>query len=147
MVKAYMLTKLKTGNPDIVRIGPTKDSCIVNRHRYVTVGVDEEFGECAFTNTDNISTYLLAEPAAPRAIAPGEKGKTAYLGICAGRHTFTGRMIGLLVQIIQALYMDNPEDLAVYIAAPVKKRDDYPEMPPQNYLDEKTRLALRKIHA
>jgi parallel beta-helix repeat protein len=144
MVKAYMLTKLKTGNPDIVRIGPTKDSCIVNRHRYVTVGIDEDFGECAFTNTDNISTYLLAEPAAPRVIAPGEKGKIAYLGVCAGCHTYTGRMIGPPVQIIQALYMDNPEGLAAYIAAPVKKRDDYPEMPPQNYLDEETRLAVAK---
>jgi hypothetical protein len=40
--------------------------------------------------------------------------------------------------------MDNPEGLAAYIAAPVKKRDDYPEMPPQNYLDEETRLAVAK---
>jgi hypothetical protein len=87
IIKAYMLSKLKTGDPDIVRIGPTKDSCIVNRHRYVTVDVDDSFGECSFTNTDNISTYLLAEPAAPRVIAPDEKGKIAYLGVCAGCHT------------------------------------------------------------
>jgi hypothetical protein len=38
--------------------------------------------------------------------------------------------------------MDNPEGLAAYIANPTKKRDDYPEMPPQDYLDEETRLAV-----
>ena len=35
-------------------------------------------------------------------------------------------------------------DLADYIAAPTKKRDDYPEMPPQNYLDPETRLEVAK---
>ena len=141
-IKAYMLTELKTGNPDIVRIGPTTDSCIINRHRYVTVGVDD-FSECEFTNTYSIGNYLLA-PVPPREIAPEDRGKIAYLGICAGCHTYTGRMIGPPVQIIQALYMENPQGIADYIANPAKKRDDYPEMPPQNYLDEETRLAVAK---
>ena len=64
------------------------------------------------------------------------------MGICAGCHTYTGRMIGPPVQIIQALYMENPQGIAEYINAPTKKRDDYPEMPPQNYLDPQTRLAV-----
>jgi hypothetical protein len=46
------------------------------------------------------------------------------------------------VQVIQALYMDNPQGIADYIAKPVKKRPDYPEMPPQDYLDPQTRLAV-----
>jgi hypothetical protein len=45
------------------------------------------------------------------------------------------------VQIIQALYIDDPQGIANYIASPIKTRDDYPEMPPQDYLDEDTRLA------
>lgn len=139
-VKALMLTEFKTGNPDIFRVGPTKNSCIINRHRYVTVGVDD-FSECEFTNTAGIANYLL-EPVAPRVIKSEDRGKIAYLGVCTGCHTYTGRMIGPPVQIIQALYMDNPEGLAEYIASPVKKRDDYPEMPPQNYLDEETRRAV-----
>lgn len=139
-VKALMLTEFKTGNPDIVRVGPTRDSCIINRHRYVTVGVND-FAECDFTNTRDIVNYLL-EPVPAREIKNEDRGKIAYLGICAGCHTYTGRMIGPPVQIIQALYMDNPEGLAEYIAAPVKKRDDYPEMPPQNYLDAETRRAV-----
>ncbi|WP_102798960.1 parallel beta-helix domain-containing protein [Bowmanella denitrificans] len=139
--KALMLTEFKTGNPDIVRVGVSRDSCIINRHQYVTVGVDK-WAECGFTHTGDILTYLLDEPVAPREIDPSEVGKVAYLGICAGCHTYTGRMIGPPVQVIQALYMDNPQGLADYIAKPVKKRDDYPEMPPQDYLDATTRLAV-----
>ncbi len=139
-VKALMALKLTSGNPDIVRVGPSQDSCIINRHRYVTVNIDD-FGECDFSNTYQTANYLL-EPVPPRDIKGEERGKIAYLGVCAGCHTYTGRMIGPPVQIIQALYLDNPEGLAEYIANPVKKRDDYPEMPPQDYLDEETRLAV-----
>jgi len=140
-VKALMLTEFKQGQPDIVRVGTSRDSCIVNRHRYITVGVDN-WQECNFTNTDSIHSYLLDEPVAPREISAADKGKVAYLGICTGCHTYTGRMIGPPVQIIQALYMDEPQKLADWIANPEKKRDDYPEMPPQNYLDAETRLAV-----
>lgn len=139
--KALLLTEFKQGNPDIVRVGISRDSCIINRHRYVTVGVND-WKECEFTNTASIETYILDEPVPPREIASADKGKIAYLGICAGCHTYTGRMIGPPVQIIQALYMDNPQGLADWIASPTKKRDDYPEMPPQNYLDAETRLAV-----
>ncbi|MEM9254575.1 MAG: parallel beta-helix domain-containing protein [Pseudomonadota bacterium] len=139
-VKALMLTEFKMGNPDIVRVGPTQDSCIINRHQYVTVGVDD-FAECGFTSTRDTGNYLLAS-VPPREIKGEDRGKIAYLGVCTGCHTYTGRMIGPPVQIIQALYMDNPAGLAEYIANPIRKREDYPEMPPQNYLDEETRLAV-----
>ncbi|WP_394175171.1 parallel beta-helix domain-containing protein [Thalassotalea litorea] len=142
-VKALMLTEFKQGDADIVKVGGGIDSCIINRHRYVTVGVDD-WKECDFTNTDNIDTYLLDKPVPPRDIDASERGKIAYLGICTGCHTYSGTMIGPPVQIIQALYMDNPEGLAEWIANPTKKREDYPEMPPQNYLDEETRLAVAK---
>ncbi len=139
-IRALMLADFKTGNPDIFVVGPSKDSCIINRHRYVHSGVDD-FGTCEFTNTHNIANYLLP-PVPPRVIEPGERGKIAYLGICAGCHTFSGRMIGPPVQIIQALYMDDPQRLADWIASPTKVRDDYPEMPTQVYLDPETRLAV-----
>ena len=141
--KALLLTELKQGNPDILAIGVGEGSCIINRHRYVTAGING-WKECDFTNTDSIDTYLLDEPVAPRKIDPSERGKVVYMGICAGCHTYTGRMIGPPVQIIQALYMDNPQGLADFIAAPIKKREDYPEMPPQDYLDAETRLAAAK---
>ena len=139
-VKKLMFLELQRGHPDIVRVGPSKDSCILNRERYVTVGL-KKFADCEFTNTKQIANYLL--PSVPPRVIKGEdRGKIAYLGVCAGCHTYTGRMIGPPVQVIQALYMDNPAGLAQYIANPIKKREDYPEMPPQNYLDEETRLAV-----
>jgi parallel beta-helix repeat protein len=129
-------------NLDIVRVGPSPGSCIINRHQYVTVGVGD-FTDCEFTNTAATVNYLLP-PVPPREIGPGERGRVVYLGICTGCHTYNGRMIGPPVQAIQALYMDNPQGLADYITKPAKKRDDYPEMPPQDYLDPETRLAVAK---
>jgi len=142
--KALMLTEFKQGKPDILRVGVSRDSCIINRHRYVTVGVSD-WQECKFTNTNAIDSYILDEPVPARKIDPSERGKVVYMGICAGCHVYSGRMIGPPVQVIQALYMDNPQGIADFIASPTKKRDDYPEMPPQNYLDEKTRLAAAKF--
>ena len=142
-VKALMLTEGKRGAAlDIVRVGPSPGSCIINRHQYVTAGIGD-FAECSFTNTAATASYLLP-PVPPRVIKPGERGKVVYLGICSGCHIYNGRMIGPPVQVIQALYMDNPQGIADYIARPVKKRDDYPEMPPQDYLDPETRLAVAK---
>ena len=141
-VKALMLTEAKSGDIDIVRVGPSPGSCIINRHQYVTVGVDD-FAECTFTNTDATVTYLLP-PVPPRDIKPEDRGKIAFLGICSGCHIYNGRMIGPPIQVIQALYIDNPQGIADYIAKPVKKREDYPEMPPQDYLDPATRIAVAK---
>jgi parallel beta-helix repeat protein len=139
--KALLLAEGKRGAAlDIIRVGPSPGSCIMNRHQYVTVGVGD-FAECAFTNTAGTVHYLLP-PVAPRVIRPEERGKVVYLGICSGCHIYNGRMIGPAVQAIQALYMDDPQGIADYIAKPVKKRDDYPEMPPQDYLDPETRLAV-----
>jgi parallel beta-helix repeat protein len=140
--KALLLADGKVGrrNLDLVRVGPSPGSCIINRHQYVTAGVGD-FAECEFTNTAATANYLLP-PVPPRVIEPGERGKVVYLGICSGCHVYNGRMIGPPVQAIQALYMENPQGLADYIAHPQKKRDDYPEMPPQDYLDPQTRLAV-----
>lgn len=142
-VKAVMLAELKTGDVDIVAVGGGVDSCIINRHRYHTVGINH-YKNCSFTNTDDVATYLLDSPVPPRVIDPSERGMIAYLGVCAGCHSYTGRLIGPPVQVIQALYMDNPEGLASYIANPVKKRPDFPEMPSQAYLGEQTMLAVAK---
>ena len=69
-------------------------------------------------------------------------GREAPAQAKAGRNLARAPALGPPVQVIQALYMDNPQGLADYIAKPTKKRDDYPEMPPQDYLDPETRLAV-----
>ena len=140
-VKAVALTELHTGPVDIVHVGSSEGSCIINRHRYRTVGIGD-YGECDFTHTDSIDSYLIAGGAQPRVIHPEERGEIAYLGVCTGCHSYTGRLIGPSVQVIQAMYAGNPQGLVKYINAPVKKRDNFPPMPAQNYLDAETQLAV-----
>jgi mono/diheme cytochrome c family protein len=121
------------------------DGCILHPERFRTIGM-EKYGDCEFSNTSNVLSYTLPEPVPPRKDEPNmDKGKLAYYGVCAGCHAYSSRMIGPPTQIVQALYMDNPEGIAAYAAKPVKKRDDYPEMPPQGHLDEETRLAAAKF--
>jgi hypothetical protein len=49
---------------------------------------------------------------------------------------YSGRLIGLLMPVIQSLHMDDPKALADYIANPqMLKQDD---------LDAETRLAVAK---
>ena len=140
-VTAVALTELHTGPVDIVHVGSSDGSCIINRHRYRTVGIGD-YGECDFTNTDSIDSYLIAGGAQPRIIRPEERGEIAYLGVCTGCHSYTGRLIGPSVQVIQAMYAGNPQGLVDYINAPIKKRDNFPPMPAQNYLDAETQLAV-----
>jgi parallel beta-helix repeat protein len=142
-VTALALTELHTGLVDIVHVGPSNGSCIINRHRYRTLGIGN-YGECDFTNTDSTDTYLLAGGAKPRTIDPEARGEIAYLGVCTGCHSYTGRLIGPSVKVIQAMYAGNPQGLADYINAPIKRRDNFPEMPAQNYLDTQTQLAVAK---
>ena len=142
-LKAYMLTKFTTGNPDIISVGENRDSCIINGSQYVTAGLDS-WKSCSFDNTDAIDNYLLDEPVAPREIDPSERGKVVYLGICTGCHSFDDRLIGPPIKTIQLIYQNDPQRLANWIAAPTKIRPNFPEMPPQNYLDDETRLAVAK---
>ncbi|MGK0374145.1 MAG: parallel beta-helix repeat protein [Arenicella sp.] len=140
-IKGLMALESKDIEPDVVHLSKGSGSCIANRTRYKTVGV-KDFADCNFNNTDHVVSYLLDEPVPPRKIAPSERGEIAYLGVCSGCHSYNGRLIGPSIQTIQALYFENPEGLAAYISKPIKKRDDYPEMPSQAYLGEETLQAV-----
>jgi cytochrome c551/c552 len=143
-VKVLMATKLSKIGPDILAYGGGIGSCIRNKGAYRTFGL-ESYAQCELTNTDDVSSFTLDEPVAPRIIEKDEKGKLAYYGVCSGCHAYDVRMIGPPTQVIQALYANNPQGIAEYIAAPIHKREDYPEMPPQNYLSEETRLAVAEF--
>lgn len=143
-VKAAMATQFDDKGPDILAYGGGVGGCIRNKSMYRTWGLDA-YATCELSNTDAVTSYLLAEPVAPRVIEHDEKGKLAYYGVCSGCHAYDVRMIGPPTQVIQALYKDNPQGIADYINAPVHKRKDYPEMPPQNYLSEETRLAVAEF--
>ena len=140
-LKALMLARLSKKGPDIISVGGGQGGCIRDINRYRTVGLDN-YAQCEVTNTKAVHSYLTAEVVPPRKVSLEEKGKMAYYGICAGCHAYNVRMIGPATSIIQALYYDNPEGIRDYINNPIRKREDYPEMPPQNYLPEDVKLAV-----
>ena len=144
-----VLAALKAVSPDaeyvdIADLSQGKGSCILDKHRYPSVGLDR-YTTCEMTSTADTLTYTLAEPVPVRQIAADEKGKAAYYGICAGCHAYSTKMIGPPTMAIQAMYHGRPEALAAYIANPKKVREDYPEMPPQNYIAEDVRLEVAKF--
>jgi len=143
-IKALQALELVDGDVEILNVGTSTNSCILDHDKYTTVGL-KGFGTCGFTTTADVRTYLLDEPAERREIAAEDMGKRAYYGICAGCHSYNIKMVGPPTQIIQALYMDDPQGIVDYITSPIKKRDDYPEMPPQNYLSEEVRMAAAEF--
>ncbi|MBD2857861.1 right-handed parallel beta-helix repeat-containing protein [Spongiibacter sp. KMU-158] len=144
-VKAAMMTQFKTRGPDVLaNFGSAQepDNCILNKDRYVTFGL-KKWGVCERENTHDIDTYLLADGAPPRPIETDQDLTIRlYKGICAGCHALNMRMIGPPTLAIQALYHNNPQGIADYIAAPHKVRPDFPEMPPQGHLSEELRLRV-----
>jgi len=143
-ITALKTLELVDGDVQILNIGSSNNSCILDHDKYVTVGL-RDFGTCGFTTTADVTTYLLDERAERREIAAEDMGKRAYYGVCAGCHSYSIKMIGPPTQIIQALYADDPQGIVDYITSPTKKRDDYPEMPPQNYLSEDVRMAAAEF--
>jgi parallel beta-helix repeat protein len=143
-LKALMLTKFSLKGPDIVDTEGGKGSCILNKERYRAVGLGS-YGKCDATSTAHITSYRLKEPVQPREISQQERGKLTYYGVCAGCHAYSVRMIGPPTMIVQALYQNNAKGLAEYIANPVKKRSDFPAMPPQNYLPDDVRMAVAEF--
>jgi len=130
--------------PDIVNISSGKDGCIHDAARYRTFGLDD-YSQCADSDsTANVLTYTLDKPVASRIVPADQKGKAVYFGVCAGCHAYNARMIGPPTVSLQAIYQNNPQGIADYIAAPVRHREGYPEMPPQNYLSEEVRLEVAK---
>ncbi len=143
-MKALKMASLVTGNLDIVAVGGGVDSCIRDRGRYSTIGLGG-YKNCQATDTRAVTSYMLKNPVPPRETNLANKSKLVYYGVCAGCHSYGSRMIGPPTMAIQALYMDNPQGIADYIANPVHKRKDYPEMPPQDYLSPDLRLEVAKF--
>jgi len=84
----------------------------------------------------------LDEPATAREISKEDLGEMTYYGVCSGCHAYDIRLIGVPTNVIQMIYKDNPKGIVDYINKPKNLRDDYPEMPPQDYLSENAKLAV-----
>ena len=160
-MKALMLTKFTTKGPDILAYQSAqeaeRESCISQRDAYRVYGVDE-WADCdspivraadAVANAEPIDssrhvlTKMLPEPAAPRVIRADKLGaEVVYQGICAGCHAYNVRMIGPPTVAIQAQYGNDAAAIAAYAGNPVKKRPDFPTMPPQDHITDEMRLLV-----
>ena len=142
-VRALMVAGLTREGPDLVAVGGGTGSCVAALGTLKALNIGG-WGTCSRTSTADITTYLLDKPAAPRPLTTADRGQLIYSSVCAGCHAYNVRMVGPPTQIIQALYAGNPQGIADYIANPVKKRPDFPPMPPQAHLSADLRLAVAK---
>ncbi|MBL4755565.1 MAG: right-handed parallel beta-helix repeat-containing protein, partial [Flavobacteriales bacterium] len=140
-LKALMLTQMETQGPDIIAIGGGGGSCILDKDKFRTFGLGD-FGQCQMRTSVAVQSFILAKPVEPRDITIQEKGKLTFYGVCSGCHAYDIRMIGPPTRDLQAIYNNNPQGIVDYITNPVHRRENYPEMPPQDYLSEETRMAV-----
>ncbi|MBS0614260.1 MAG: cytochrome-c peroxidase, partial [Proteobacteria bacterium] len=130
------------GGVDVMATGKGHDNCIAARASLQTLGVNR-FADCAEgASTAELKSARPAQPVAAPAYTAEQKGRMTYLAVCTGCHTFNSRLIGPPMVTVKALYGKNAKALADWIAKPTHKRQDYPEMPPQNYLPADLRLAV-----
>ena len=140
-LKAIMLTQLDTRGPDIFAYGGGSGSTIRDKNKYRTFGLGD-YGIPQIADTDDIPTMMTPTPVPPRSVSKEELGELTYYGVCAGCHAFGTRLIGPPTEIIQAIHNNNPQGIVDYINNPKNLRDDYPEMPPQDYLDDEAKMAV-----
>ncbi|MEO9891779.1 parallel beta-helix domain-containing protein [Aurantibacter sp.] len=140
-IKTIMLTQLDSKGPDIFAYGGGTGSTIRDKNRYRTFGLGD-YGISQINDTKDIPTMMTPEPVPPRSVSKEELGKLTYYGVCAGCHAFGTRLIGPPTEIIQAIHNDNPQGIVDYITKPKNLRDDYPEMPPQDYLSDEAKIAV-----
>lgn len=140
-LKAIMLTQLDTRGPDIFAYGGGTGSTIRDKNKYRTFGLGD-YGVAQIADTQNIPTMMTPTPVEPRSVSKDQLGELTYYGVCAGCHAFGTRLIGPPTDIIQAIHNDNPQGIVDYINNPKNLREDYPEMPPQNYLSDDAKMAV-----
>lgn len=140
-LKAIMLTQMDTKGPDIFAYGGGKGSTIRDKNKYRTFGLDG-YGAAQITSTADIPTMMTPNPVPARSVSKEEIGELTYYGVCAGCHAFGSRLIGPPTEIIQAIHNGNPQGIVDYINNPTNLREDYPEMPPQDYLDDAAKMAV-----
>ncbi|MCL6267054.1 parallel beta-helix domain-containing protein [Flagellimonas myxillae] len=140
-IKAIMLTKLENKGPDIFAFGGGTGSTIRDKNKYRTFGIDD-YGIAQITDTKDIPTMMTPGPVPPRSVSEQELGEMTYYGVCAGCHAFGTRLIGPPTEILQAIHNNNPQGIVDYINNPKNLREDYPEMPPQDYLSDEAKMAV-----
>jgi parallel beta-helix repeat protein len=127
---------------DFLTTGKGLDNCVADRGTMTSLGATK-FADCPATATSTgMRTARLGAPAPQKTLTSAQQGRLVYLSVCSGCHTYESKLIGPPMVTVQAMYGADARKLADYIANPVRKRPDLPEMPPQNYLSDDLRMAV-----
>jgi parallel beta-helix repeat protein len=141
-VKATLATAGRNTGVDVLSTGKGQDNCISERGSVTALGISR-LAECPAGATSRaIVTVLSDQPVPSITYTAAQKGRLTYMAVCTGCHTYDARLVGPPMITIKALYANNAEGLADWIAKPTKKRPDLPEMPPQDYLPKEVRLGV-----
>jgi mono/diheme cytochrome c family protein len=129
---------------DIVHMARGNNHCYAGKQGAKRLGTSRWHACDPALSTAAIRSYRLDRPVESPTLSLVQKAQLTYHAVCSGCHAYGHNLIGPPTVVIKTLYQDNPEGLAEWIAAPTKKRpaDEYPAMPPQDYLSEELRLEL-----
>ena len=134
----------RTEAPDLLVGGRGRRNCVTTKGALTSLGADD-WSECAAGATSNeLVSMRLDKPIPTAPLTLEQKGRLTFLAVCTGCHSFTTRISGPPMVAARAPYMGNPQKLADWIASPIKRRPDYPAMPPQGYLPADVRLEVAK---
>ncbi len=144
-VVQHLLAQLKlTNSPDLLVAGRGHENCVSEKAAISSLGADG-WQECAIgSTTADVKTMRLAEPVPTTHLTLEQRGRLTYLAVCTGCHSYNNRLIGPPMVAARALYIGKPQALADWMAHPVKRRSDYPEMPPQKYIPPDVRLEIAR---
>ncbi len=131
---------------DIVNFARGKGHCYADEQGATRLGISRWAACEPKLASTAVRSYMLTEPVKSQALSATQKAQLTYHAVCSGCHAYDHTMIGPPMIVVKAIYHDNPEGLAKWIANPTKKRplDQFPAMPPQNYLSEELRLNLAR---
>jgi parallel beta-helix repeat protein len=127
---------------EVMASGKERNACLLDQEGVNAAGT-QSWGACdADMSVADFATAQLSSPAPAPVYTAEQKGRFTYLAVCTGCHAYDSVLHGPSMQSIQAMYSGKPEALASYAAEPVRKREDFPEMPPQGYLGDETLRAI-----
>ncbi|MEL6185356.1 MAG: parallel beta-helix domain-containing protein [Myxococcota bacterium] len=129
---------------EVLVMSKGRGSCLAKSPGVDALGV-KRWSECKPSDSVAKVTTVAIEGGAKEPVYTAEqRGRLTYLAVCTGCHAYDSVLHGPSMQAIKALYETNPAGLVAYARAPVKKRKDFPEMPPQAYLGEETLGAIAR---
>ena len=127
---------------ELVSMGKGRDSCAVAGENVDMLGT-KRWGECgAELSKASFTTAQIVGGAEEPVYSAEQKGRMTYLAVCTGCHTYNSVLHGPTMQSIQAIYEGDPNAMIEYIKVPVRKREGFPEMPPQAYLGDENLEAI-----